>query len=511
MKINRSELFKTISYGGAALALAGYLRYAITGVLTGLDMGLLTGGGALLIVAIAFNLGGIGRFFARRSSRLGANTIVLVVAVLAILGAANVVAFRHDKRFDMTSGKLYSLSPQSEKIARDLPRDVQFLYFSNQADTALAELFGEYRVYSHRISFRRVDPVAHPDVAKQYNVRSMNELVAASGDRTLHLQGTGEEDITSALVQFSQNTVKTVCFVTGHGEESIDSTDSGGYSSVKAELTKENYKVQDVNLVRAGKVPDACTVVVDAGPRQALFPQETTMLENYLGGGGKAFMLVDAETNPGPHPLFGLGPLFDAWNIKVGDNIAIDASGVGRLFGTGPAVPLVHDYGDSPITQGFGESMSFFPLARTVNTADSSKTTPTEVDLLRTSAASFAVPKITGTTVSYDPKTDMKGPLTLGVTAEKQEGDKLARLAVFGNSAFATNRWVGLQRNGDLFYNTVSWLSQDQNLISIRPKSPTSRQVTMTTAQQRMLLWLSLAVLPGLVVLGGILIWWRRR
>lgn len=505
MKINRSELFKTISYGGAALALAGYFRYAITGILSPLDMGLLIGGGALLIIAIVFNLGGIGRYFARRSSRLGANTIVLAVAVLAILCAVNVLAFRHDKRFDLTSGKLYSLSPQSEKIARELPRDVQFLYFSNQADAQLDELFGEYRVYSHRISFRRVDPVAHPDVAKQDNVRSMGELVAASGGRTLHLQGTGEEDITNALIQLSQNTVKTVCFVTGHGEESIDSTGADGYSSVKDELTKESYKVQDVNLVTAGKVPAACTVVVDAGPRQALFPQETAMLENYLADGGKVFLLVDPET------ATGLGTLFDAWNVKVGDNIVIDASGVGRLFGTGPAVPLVHDYGDSPITEGFRGSMTFFPLARTVNIADSSKTTPTEVELLKTSGASFAVPKITGTTVSYDPKTDMKGPLTLGITAQRQEGDKLARLAVFGNSAFATNRWVGLQRNGDLFYNTVSWLSQDQNLISIRPKSPTSRRVTMTTAQQRMLLWLSLAVLPGLVVLGGILIWWRRR
>ena len=48
---------------------------------------------------------------------------------------------------------------------------------------------------------------------------------------------------------------------------------------------------------------------------------------------------------------------------------------------------------------------------------------------------------------------------------------------VVGNSAFASNQWAGLQRNGDLFMNTVNWLAQDEDLISIRPKSPTNRHV----------------------------------
>jgi ABC-type uncharacterized transport system involved in gliding motility auxiliary subunit len=504
-KINRSELFKSISYAGVALVLAGYLRSAIVGVLSPLDMGLLIGGGALLLIAAAFNLGAIGRFFTRRSSKLGANTVVMSLAVLAILAAINVVVFRHDKRFDMTSGHLYSLSPQSRKIARHLDRKIRFLYFSNQANPRLDELIDEYRVYSRDIAFRRIDPIAHPDLAKQYNVRTIGDMVATNGPRTIHLQGHDEEAITNALIRLSRNKVKTICFVEGHGERSIDSTGGNGYSTVKSELTKEDYKVQSVNLVTSDGVPNVCTELVIGGPKQAFFPQETAMVENYLDHGGKVFVLVDPETHTG------LQPLFKSWNIKVGDNIVIDASGVGRLFGTGPAVPLVHDYGVSPITQGFQDSMTFFPLARTVNIADTSKTTPTEVELLKTSPASFATPKIIGTTVSYNPKQDMRGPLSLGVTAQKTEGKAIARLAVFGNSTFATNRWVGLQRNGDLFYNTVSWLSQDENLISIRPKSPTNRRVTMTEAEQRTLMWLSLGILPGLVVIAGVLIWWRRR
>lgn len=505
MKIIRNEFFKSISYAGAALAVAGWLRSAIEGVMTPLDMGLLIGGGALLVVAIAFNLGGIWAFLTRRSSRLGANTIVLSLAVLAILVGVNILVFRHDKRFDMTTEKLYSLSQQSRKIAAHLKRNVNFLYFDNQANSRLNELMGEYGTQNRRIRFRRIDPIAHPELAKQYNVRSMGSMIAVSAGRTVHLKGKQEEDITNALIQISNTSVKTVCFVEGHGEKSLSATGADGYSTVKSELTKEDYKVRSVNLVTADGVPAACSVVVIAGPRQALFPQEATMVGKYLDGGGKLFLLADPMTHTG------LSSVLASWNIKLGNNIVIDTSGVGRLFGTGPAVPLVHSYGSSPITEGFSGSMTFFPLAQTVGLVNSSKFTPQTEKLLQTSPQSFTTPKIVGRTVSYDPKTDQKGPLTLGMTAEQKEKGKQARLVVIGNSEFATNRWVGLQRNGDLFYNAVGWLSQQSNMISIRPKSPLNSRVTMSEAERRTLTWFSLGVLPGLVVLAGIWMWWKRR
>ena len=217
---------------------------------------------------------------------------------------------------------------------------------------------------------------------------NLDEVRTAVGDERWRRHRFLEEDITNALIRLSHAGVKTVCFVEGHGEKSLDDTGAEGYSDVKSELAKEDYKVQSVNLVTSNGVPAACTVLVIAGPRQALFPQEAAMVGKYLDGGGKVFVLAD----PGTHT--GLSSVLTSWNINLGDNIVIDASGVGRLFGTGPAVPLVHDYGASPITEGFSGSMTFFPLARTVSVADTSKTTPQTVNLLETSPQSFTTPKI---------------------------------------------------------------------------------------------------------------------
>jgi ABC-type uncharacterized transport system involved in gliding motility auxiliary subunit len=113
--------------------------------------------------------------------------------------------------------------------------------------------------------------------------------------------------------------------------------------------------------------------------------------------------------------------------------------------------------------------------------------------------------------VKFDPAKDQRGPLSLGVAAERKEEGKGARLVVIGDSDFATNQWVGLQRNGDLFYNTINWLSEEEALISIRPKSPENRRVNLTEAQQKGLMWFSLALLPGVVILSGVYIWWKRR
>ncbi len=195
----------------------------------------------------------------------------------------------------------------------------------------------------------------------------------------------------------------------------------------------------------------------------------------------------------------------------MGSNVVVDASGVGRLFGTGPAVPLVVDYGDSPITKNLKGGMTFFPLARTVSIADKNKGDVQDTELLKTSAQSFTIPNLNQKEVKFDPKTDTQGPLSLGVAGDKKVGDKDARVVIVGDSDFASNQWAGLQHNGDFFFNTVDWLAQDENLISIRPKEATDRHLTLTDAQMAGLRWVDLIFVPGIVIFSGIAIWWKRR
>src|SRR5207244_5603673 len=153
------------------------------------------------------------------------------------------------------------------------------------------------------------------------------------------LTGTEEQDITNAIIKVTRDAVKTVCFVEGHGEKSIASGEQDGLQGGDKALKSEGYQTKTVNLVSSGAVPSDCSVLVDAGPKQSLFPQEAGFIAKYLDGGGRVLLLLDPETDPK------VDSVLDAWNIALGSNVVIDASGVGRLLGTAPAVPLVVDYG----------------------------------------------------------------------------------------------------------------------------------------------------------------------
>ena len=85
------------------------------------------------------------------------------------------------------------------------------------------------------------------------------------------------------------------------------------------------------------------------------------------------------------------------------------------------------------------------------------------------------------------------------------------RVAVFGDSDFVTNGWLEIQGNKDLFLNTVSWLAQQENLIAIRPRDPEDRRISLTADQQTRIFWLTIFIIPGLILAMGVHVWWRRR
>jgi ABC-type uncharacterized transport system involved in gliding motility auxiliary subunit len=512
MKWDREEIASFIGTIGVAMLIASGVRYSIQGELLTTSKVLLIAGGVFVLAAVILGFRGITRAFSGRSAQQGTNTTILTIAVIAILGVLNFVGFRHKKTLDLTTEKLYTLSDQTRNIVSGLKQDVTVARFDKTPNPTFDDLMAEYKALSPHFKYQFVDPQQKPEVAQDFGATHMGDVVVAYGARKEHLQAgqrsePGEEDVTGAIVKVTSDKVKEVCFVTGHGEKSLTDSSQEGYSQVDTGLKKENYGTKTVNLIAENGVPADCSALVIAGPKQTYYPQETAMLGKFLDAGGDALILVDPATDPK------LDDLFQSWNVAAGNDVVVDASGMGQLFGGGPIIPVVQDFGSSPITKGFQGSVAFFPLARTAAIADKSKTIPQTVELLKTSERSFTIPKLEPgqKKISFDPKTDKIGPLSLGVAANRKVGEKDARLVVIGNSQFAANPWVTQQRNGDLFYNSVDWLTQDESLISIRPKSATNRRVNLSEAQSAILHWVDLVFLPGLVIFSGVYIWWKRR
>src|SRR6185295_13379925 len=108
MSIKRQEILKGIAILGPLALIAGYIRYSVRETMDPLNISLLIVGGVLTLAAIIFNLRAIRESAGRRSTKLGANTTVMTVAVVAIIGFGNFLGYRHHKRIDLTAEKLYS-------------------------------------------------------------------------------------------------------------------------------------------------------------------------------------------------------------------------------------------------------------------------------------------------------------------------------------------------------------------------------------------------------------------
>jgi ABC-type uncharacterized transport system involved in gliding motility auxiliary subunit len=159
------------------------------------------------------------------------------------------------------------------------------------------------------------------------------------------------------------------------------------------------------------------------------------------------------------------------------------------------------------------EEATAFPLSRSLDTKNADKTSIDK--LFQTSQDSFGTPNLNSSSVNPDDPKNKKGPLTLGAAATYNNGQQgnNGRFVVVGSSSWIQNNILGSRNfgNRDLFLNTVNWLSSDEDLISIRPKEPEDRRLTLSLRQMRLLFYSSVIVLPLIVVGAGLGVWWRRR
>ena len=117
----------------------------------------------------------------------------------------------------------------------------------------------------------------------------------------------------------------------------------------------------------------------------------------------------------------------------------------------------------------------------------------------------------------FSPAEDRPGPFALvtaveaGGTIDESTSHPVARFVIFGDSDFAKNKFFTSSDNADLFLNSVNWLADDAEIISIRPKLFTFRELVVTTRERDFMKWSSWIVPPAVMLILGAFVWWRRR
>jgi ABC-type uncharacterized transport system involved in gliding motility auxiliary subunit len=498
--------------------------------------------GALLALWGAYGLRAqLGALLQRRRGEVALSTAG-AVGVLLVLAHLSV---RYPFRLDLTEARRYSLSEATGAMLKRLDRPVHIVFFHDPMMRETVELYELIAAQTPRVTLERYDPMLNPAQARMSGVQFAGTAVMESEGRRLQVNGGSETDIANGILRVSRATTQRVCFLDGHGEPdpfSIESHDhmegaaghthglgaryvlheQHGMAKARHALETMNYRVDKVSLLKGGDALAGCAVLVVAGPKVALLPREVAAVRAYLGQGGHGFFMLD--------PFVGteLEPVLREYGIVVDDDIVIDEA---SHFWADVSAPAVSDYNRHQVTRDL--PLTFFPGARSLSPTPERVPGTSVIPIVNSSRKSWG--QTNRVRVEFTPGRDVPGPHTLMVMALRQpvtpEGAEAARrilerapasappedvarrsrVAVAGDSDFATNSFFHIMGNGTLFLNVINYLAAQESLIGIPPRTHDLPRVNLTNQQMKGTFFLSIVLVPALLGVVGTAVWWKQR
>jgi len=462
------------------------------------------------------------------------------------------LSLRFPYRIDMSEGGQFSLSPQTVSMLQKIDKPVQITFFHDPMMRETVELYQQAASLNKLITVEFFDPMLNPAQARLMGVQFAGTALMRSETRKLQVNGGSETDIANGILRVSRSSTQRLCFLDGHGEpdpfsmESHDHMegDAGhshglgskfvvheqhGMAKARAALESMNYTIEKVSLMRSDATLDNCSLLLVVGAKVELLPVEVKAVRAYLDRGGNAFFLFD------PFTRTGLEPVLDDLGVTLDNDIIIDEA---SHFWADPSAPAVSDYNRHQITQSL--PMSFFPGARSLSPTEKRVPGTNVIPLVNTSKQSFG--EFTPDRVKFDEGKDQSGPNTImilltrkpvssdtaamlergaskdGLASIPADGapasasaKRKSRIAISGDSDFATNSFFNIMGNGALFLNAVNYLAAQENLIGVEPRSHDIPRVNMTNRQMKGTLFLCVILIPALLAVVGIAVWWKQR
>ena len=450
----------------------------------------------------------------------------VLAVVVYVLGQTWIVTW------DLTGNKRYSLAPQTLQVLDALPENlanlkaeadslggplgdldkVQVLAFYQRLDPArdiTETLLKACAQRSNRFKFEIRDPDTELELLRRYQVKATRTVVVKVGDRYTSLLQPVESALASAVYRLSTGKLARICQLLGHGEHLTQSDDRSGYSSYELLLMDQGYDVRSFHLTATRKVPDACDLLVIAGPKFQPEPAELEAIEDHLSRGGAVLAMFDPPT---PSAWV---DWMAKWRVGLTGDVLIAVERVGSERGISARTIVVDQgYGDHEVVKSLMGMPTIYPLVQALSMVGEPDSVTAGAIILMSSDQTWAESdpdtRFSGRP-SYNRDVDGKGPLPFGMVLEIQLGAKgtpPGRMVVIGNSEFLNNANVNLAGNRDVVLNAIGWLVREEGLIQIRGKDPLSQPVVLSQSSKNVLGWGSILGWPlfvGSLALGFML------
>jgi len=446
----------------------------------------------------------------KRKLIYGTGAFISVVSTLGIVITLNYLLFRTDIRYDVTEGKSHTVSAQTVRVLNSVDDEIVITGFYKDVGVdrgRFQDLAKEYSRRNGNIKVKLVNPDKEPGIAKKYGVKEYGSVVVARGDKVVKLRLTdpitggilnnSEEEITNAILKLTRESEKTIYFLSGHGQRDMgDSVDAEGLGLLRKTIIDEGYNVKEFLILRGEDLPRGNAILFVAAPKKAFSLKEIQYIKNYLNRGGRAVFMIEPRSGKE------LASILKSYGFELSDDVIVDPSS--KLEGGGDIAPIVSDYPYHEITEDF-RFATIFPYSRSIDVLSGFNSTV----LASTGEYSWSETnfELFNEGVAQKEESDKSGPLGVAAVVENAEN---GRIAVFGSVDFVSNIFLEFSGNRDFFLNTLNWVSGDENLISIRPKTVNTGNLTITSKQVDLIFLITVVMIPAVILFSGLAIWWKR-
>lgn len=473
----------------------------------------------------------IKKLFQTTGTKQGSFSIGVTAIVIAIVVVANMIIGQLPEKYrniDVSSTKIYEISDTSKDLLKELDHKVTLtvLAVKDETDDRITTFLSKYAGLSKNVSVKWIDPVLHPSALTENNAEKDTIVVKCedTGKSTTvafsdiivqdmssyYYTGSasesefdGEGQLTSAINYVISDASQTVYRTSGHGESAFSTT-------ISDLMKKNNYNVEELNLVMNTEIPDDCDLLMMYAPTNDLSQEEADVMKNYLKSGGKVMLILGDTTSEQLPNLMGI---LSDYGMKEADGYIADPKRCyqGNAYYLFPQLSVSGD-----LANGISSQMVLLVNTHGLELSDPARDTISVNAFMSTTNNAYAVTEDAQTEGSYT----LGAVATESISKDDAEDENStddsetleSRLTVISSASMIdsqiTDAFTTLE-NTTLFMNAVTANFDGVKNISIEPKS---LSVEYNTVQHSGLL--SLLVIfgvPIVLLIGGFSVWYRRR
>ncbi len=472
----------------------------------------------------------------------GINTIILIITLISIFLLINWGMKKWSPTaIDCTTSKDYSLTDESKERVKNIDKDINIYFVGYEESNDNYKLAKQYNKVNSKIKVELVDANSNQELAKKYNIeegsatvivecgsvsRTLNDYDLVSYDENYYTVNIAEQKITSAIVNVSSDAVPKVYFLSGYTEFELGKD----LTYLEQYLKDEVLTYDTLNLLNKQKVPEDCNTLIIMTPNKDFDEVTTKAIIEYIHNGGNILWfngVYEEDKN-----LENVNKILAEYGINKFEKGLIYETDVSKIFSYDTC--FAPDIQESTILKDVKKSAGAILFAATkinINEEKLEELKVTKNDLMLASEKAYFTSDLSGT---ENRKDDQEGTFVVGAELIKTISEKVeetedteakeavtSKLIIYGNDYFISDMTVQISstsmpvvmlfNNKDVALNSIAYLVNNDQEITIR-KSYSDSQTTFTPSiQEKTVISIIIFAIPVLVIILGIVVWVVRR